>query len=222
MQRLAIFDLDNTLLEGDSDYAWCTFMAQHLLDDPESFNQQSKKFYEDYENHTLDIHEYFDFVMSPLKSLSAEALNNLLNQFIETVLPPMIRPQAQACVQEHKAAGDTTLIITATSSLVTSPIRSFFSIDHLMGTDPEFLDGQLTGKILGTPCFQEGKIDRLIQWMETHTLDVEEQLEKAFFYSDSINDAPLLRRVGNPRVVNPDTRLSELAKESQWPIVDFS
>jgi HAD superfamily hydrolase (TIGR01490 family) len=134
----------------------------------------------------------------------------------------MIRPKAKACVEEHKAAGHTTLIITATNSIVTSPIAPLFGVDVLMGTDPEYVDGQLTGNIAGTPCFQAGKIDRLLAWLDEHRSGDMDCLNDAYFYSDSMNDTPLMSKVGNPRAVTPDDKLKAHATEMGWPILDFS
>lgn len=222
MSTLAIFDLDNTLLEGDSDYAWGEFISERRIVDPVQHQEKNQYFYEQYEAGTLDIHEYNRFVFEPLKKLSDTALESLLTEFIETVVNSMIRSKAKACIEEHQAQGHTTLIITATNAIVTKPIAPLFGIDALMATDPEYIDGKLTGNIAGIPCFQEGKIDRLLAWISEHNHGDANCLKGAYFYSDSMNDAPLLGKVGNPRVVTPDAKLKAHAESAGWPILDFS
>jgi HAD superfamily hydrolase (TIGR01490 family) len=222
MSTLAIFDLDNTLLEGDSDYAWGVFIADRGLVDSQEHQAKNQYFYEQYEAGTLDIHEYHEFVFEPLKALSRAELNTLLDEFVSSVIHNMVRPKAKACVDEHRAAGHTTLIITATNSLVTSPIAPLFGVDALMATDPEYNNGALTGKIAGTPCFQTGKIDRLLAWINEKGAGDASCMDSAYFYSDSMNDEPLLSKVGNPRVVTPDERLRRHAETAGWPIMDFS
>ncbi|MEJ2680323.1 MAG: HAD-IB family hydrolase [Gammaproteobacteria bacterium] len=222
MGNLAIFDLDNTLLQGDSDVAWGDFLSERL---PEltgaHYQQQSAAFYEQYEQGTLDIHEYHRFVLAPIQQLSHHELATLHADFMNTVIPPMVLPKAQARVNQHKTAGDITLIITATNSIVTQAIAPLFGVDVLMGTDPEQINGKYTGKIAGTPCFQTGKIDRLLSWIEAHHAQDASCLKHAYFYSDSRNDIPLLERVGNPVAVDPDATLRAHAESHQWPIISF-
>lgn len=222
MSTLAIFDLDNTLLEGDSDYAWGEYISEKRLVDPVKHQEKNQYFYEQYEAGTLDIHEYNRFVFEPLKPLSNSELTALLEDFLNSVIKGMVREKAKACVEAHKAKGHTPLIITATNAIVTQPIAPLLGVDIIMATDPEYIDGKLTGNIAGIPCFQEGKIDRLLAWIGEHKNGDISCLADAYFYSDSMNDAPLLKKVGNPRVVTPDAKLKAHAESVGWPILDFS
>ncbi|MGZ5000298.1 MAG: histidinol-phosphatase [Methylomonas sp.] len=214
---LAIFDLDNTLIADDSDYLWGQFLVDHGIVDKAYYEEANKKFYEDYKRGDLNIVEFLDFCLTPLALHDAQQLYRWREQFVETMIKPVMLDAARELVEKHRSAGDTLLVITATNSFVTEPIVKLYGIDNLVATTPEFKNGQFTGKFLGTPCFQEGKVKRLQEWLESS----QQSLEGSFFYSDSINDLPLLKLVDKPIAVDPDEKLAEAAKLAGWPIISL-
>ena len=214
---LAIFDLDNTLLAGDSDYLWGKFLVDHGEVDGESYERTNQKFYDDYKAGTLDIFEFLSFSLEPLTRISNERLTQLHAQYMKEVIEPLIQPAAKELVDLHRQQGDTLLIITATNSFITTPIARAFGIDELLATEPEMINGCYTGKVSGTPCYKEGKVIRLNEWLtDKHTT-----LDNSWFYSDSHNDLPLLNRVANPVAVNPDDILRQEAETHGWKIIDL-
>ncbi|MEM5537160.1 HAD family hydrolase [Neptuniibacter pectenicola] len=214
---LAIFDLDNTLLGGDSDHAWGEFLCEKGIVDSDEYRRANDYFYEQYKNGGLDIYEFLDFALRPLTKLDTTQLNTLHQQFMAEKIEPIILPKALELLKNHKARGDYLLIITATNHFVTGPIAKRLGVDAIIATDPEVIDGQYTGKVAGTPCFQAGKVTRLHEWLSTspHSLD------NSYFYSDSHNDLPLLELVTNPIAVNPDEILEAHANEHLWPVLDL-
>lgn len=214
---LAIFDLDNTLIAGDSDHSWGEFLAHKNLVDAEHYRRANDAFYEDYKAGTLDIRAYLEFSLAPLTRHSMAELDKLHAEFMRDYITPMLLPKAQALLDTHRAQGDYLLIITATNGFVTRPIGKHLGVDDLLATDPEVVDGAYTGKFVGTPCFQAGKVVRLHEWLKTHN----HSLEGAFFYSDSINDVPLLEQVDHPVAVDPDARLEAIAQERGWKIISL-
>lgn len=209
---LAIFDLDNTLLGGDSDHAWGQFLVDRQLADAETYRKANDYFYEQYQNGTLNIDEFLEFSLKPLTQYSMDELAAFHEDFMESCIVPMMLPKAEALLNEHRAKGDYLLIITATNGFITRPIGKRLGVDDILATDPEILNGAYTGKYVGTPTFQSGKVTRLNEWLQDHPFD----LSEAYFYSDSINDLPLLEKVGNPVAVDADPRLTELARARQW------
>lgn len=214
---LAIFDLDNTLLAGDSDHSWGEFIIGKNIVDAISYRQRNDQFYADYQNGSLDIHAYQEFVLQPLAAFTLEELNELHLEFMETTIASMMLPKALELIEKHRAGGDTLLIITATNRFVTEPIAKKLGIDNLLATEPEIINQRYTGKIIGTPCFQQGKVKRLEKWLDEHRLD----LGGAWFYSDSANDLPLLNAVDHPVAVDPDEKLERVAREKDWPIISL-
>ncbi|MEJ2405815.1 MAG: HAD-IB family hydrolase [Candidatus Thiodiazotropha sp.] len=212
---LAIFDLDNTLLAGDSDYLWGRFLVEQGIVDANEYERENERFYADYRAGNLDIYEFLRFSLHPLSLHSPQQLAQWRNQFLEEKIIPIITEQARELVEKHRQAGDTPLIITATNSFVTTPIAKHFGIRHLIATEPETLDGHYTGEIAGEPSFREGKVNRLNDWLETF----EQSLEGSWFYSDSHNDLPLLEQVTHPVAVDPDQTLAEVARDRNWPIL---
>lgn len=213
---LAIFDLDLTLLSDDSDHQWGEFLVAKNLVDVEQYKQKNDQFYQQYTDGTLDIFEYLEFSLSILTQHPVSTLNAWRDEFVEERIKPLITEKSKALVEQHKAAGDELIIITATSYFVTEPITKLFGIEHLIAPMPELKDGVYTGKVVGTPSFREGKVTCLKQWLKEHPFS----LEDAFFYSDSHNDLPLLELVGNPVAVNPDDRLKQIANKNQWPVLN--
>lgn len=214
---LAIFDLDNTLLNGDSDYLWGQFLAQQGLVDKESYERENQRFYDEYKSGTLDIFEFLEFSLRPLSENSLVQLKQLHQQFMDKSIRPIITPAARAKVDEHRQAGDTLLIITATNAFITAPIAAELGIENLLATDPEMVDGRYTGKVSGTPCFREGKVERLETWLQQTGLN----LANSYFYSDSHNDLPLLERVSKPVAVDPDETLQQHAQMKGWDIISL-
>lgn len=214
---LAIFDLDNTLISDDSDYLWGQFLVDQGIVDKDYYEAKNAKFYEDYKQGALDIVEFLQFSLKPLSEHPKEQLFKWREQFIEEVIFPVLLKSAQELINKHKVKGDTLLVITATNFFVTEPIVKLYGIDNLLATKPEFIDGAYTGGFEGTPCFQEGKVELLEQWLST----TGESLEGSYFYSDSHNDLPLLNKVDYPIAVDPDERLYAVAKGSDWPIISL-
>ena len=218
--NLAIFDLDNTLLNGDSDYNWSLFLIKKGILDQSIYEQQNEEFFKDYQTGSLDIDAYAEFQFKPLRENERLFLNDLRDEYVATIIRPMITEKAKDLVNEHRSQGDQLLIITATNSFITKPIAALFGIEELIGTDLEEINNQFTGKIKGVASFQEGKVTRLNQWLDDKHLTLA-QFDKTFFYSDSKNDLPLLKIVSHPVAVNPDVTLNAEAKKNNWPIMSL-
>ncbi len=214
---LAIFDLDNTLLNGDSDHAWGQFLIDAGVVDGERYRERNDQFYRDYEAGRLDIEEYLAFALEPLASQELATLLQLRERFMRERVEPMIEPSAEALVARHREREETLVIITATNRFVTEPIAERLGIPHLIATEPEVSEGVFTGRVAGTPCFRDGKITRLEAWL----INRSETLDGAHFYSDSRNDLPLLETVPNPVATNPDPALRDIARHRGWPILDL-
>lgn len=214
---LAIFDLDNTLIAGDSDHAWGEFLVKQGAVDAETFKRKNDEFYADYEAGELDIFEYIAFSLSPLTMHSKSKILALREQFMAECIEPMILPKAEALLAEHKVQGDTIVIITATNRFVTAPIAERLAVEHLIAIEVEEVDGEYTGNTFGTPSYREGKITRLEEWLQAHPQD----LAGAHFYSDSHNDLPLLMRVEYPVAVDPDDTLRAYSQEHGWQILSL-
>ena len=218
-ERLALFDLDNTLLDGDSDHAWGEFLIQKGLVAENSHRARNNQFFEDYLNERLDIDAYVAFTIKPILNLSEERRTKLLKEFMIFAINGAILPKARKLVSEHKSKGDFCIIITATNNYLTAPIAQIFDVDLLLATDLETKDGKFTGKISGTPCYKEGKLDRLHQWMENSSGN--HSLANSTFYSDSVNDLPLLEAVQIPIAVDPDDRLLKESQRRDWKTISL-
>ena len=214
---LAIFDLDNTLLGGDSDYLWGMFLVEQGLVDGEQYARENQRFYADYEAGVLDIYAYQAFMLRPLAQRPLAELQAWRARFVAEKIQPLILPKALELVDEHRAAGATLLIITATNRFLTAPIAEQFAIPHLLATEPEMQDGRYTGRTIGIPSFQQGKVERLHLWLAEQGLE----LGNSWFYSDSHNDLPLLNLVDNPVAVDPDAKLVAHAQAQGWPIISL-
>jgi HAD superfamily hydrolase (TIGR01490 family) len=214
---LAIFDLDNTLISDDSDYLWGQFLVDNGIVDKELYEEANIRFYDDYKQGKLDIVEFLHFSLAPLANNDPEQLFKWRSEFIETIIKPIQLKPAIRLVNKHRFKGDTVLVITATNRFVTEPIVALFRIDNLLATTPEFIDNRFTGNFEGIPCFQEGKVKLLKEWLK----DSKETMENSFFYSDSYNDIPLLEIVDNPVAVDPDEKLREHASEKNWSIISL-
>ncbi|VAW97288.1 Phosphoserine phosphatase [hydrothermal vent metagenome] len=214
---LAIFDLDNTLLAGDSDYLWGVFLSEQGLVDKQYYETQNRMFYEQYKAGTLDIFEFHAFSLKPLSENNMVLLNKIHKEFMSNSILPIITQASRNLLQKHRAQGDCILIITATNSFITRPIAQALAVDDIIATEPEIINGEFTGKISGIPCFQEGKVSRLQDWLIGKDFD----LSDSWFYSDSINDLPLLEKVANAVAVDPDDKLRQLALTREWPIISL-
>ncbi|MBF0588363.1 MAG: HAD family hydrolase [Magnetococcales bacterium] len=218
-KNLALFDLDETLLEGDSDYLWGRFLVEQGLVDSDAYEQQNRGFYEDYKRGQLDINAYLRFQLHHLTGHKRTTLDDWHDQFMTKMIRPIIRPRGVELVEKHRAMGHTLMIITATNLFVTGPISRALGMDHILATElEEGPDGGYTGLPKGEPCFQAGKIVRLKSWMETHDFT----LKGSWFYSDSRNDIPLLEMVDNPVAVDPDDTLKTRAEKEGWPIMSLA
>lgn len=219
-QNLALFDLDNTLLAGDSDYNWSLFLIEEGLLDAKTHHARNEQFYQDYKNGNLDIYKFLAFQLKPLSEHSIPFLDELHLKFMDKVIRPMMTQKAQDLVNKHQTAGDLCLIITATNSFVTKPIAAAYGIEHLIGTDPEMVNGQYTGGVSGVPSFQAGKVTRINQWLAERQQQLSD-FKTSYFYSDSHNDLPLMKLVTNPVAVDADETLTEYAKTQNWPHISL-
>lgn len=214
---LALFDLDNTLLDGDSDYLWGCFLAEHGVVDQEAYQSENQRFYDQYLEGSLDIHEFLRFQLQPLASHRRARLENWREQYLAGKIDPIMLPKARELLEKHRARGDEPVIITATNRFITEPIARRFGVSHLIATEPEIIAGEFTGKVAGTPCFQNGKVTRLQAWLQQHR----QSLDGSWFYSDSHNDLPLLKLVHHPVAVDPDDRLQAHAAAQGWPVISL-
>ena len=214
---LALFDLDNTLLAGDSDYLWGRFLVEQGIVDADTYERENQRFYDDYREGRLDIQAFLAFSLRPLAEHDPERLHQWREEFLRLMIDPIILPAARELVERHRQAGDTLVIITATNRFVTGPIAERFGVDHLLATEVEMKDGRYTGRSTGIPCFQDGKVERLEAWLA----ETGHSLAGSSFYSDSHNDLPLLERVERPVAVDPDEILRHHALGHGWPVISL-
>jgi len=218
--RLALFDLDNTLIAGDSDYEWGQFLVDRGVLERESYEAQNRAYYDQYVAGTLDIHEFLGFALRPLAAHEPADLERWHAEFMAACIRPMIGAPARELVRKHLAAGDLCAIITATNSFVTGPIAREFGVEHLIATEPEKRNGRFTGKVAGIPCFREGKVQRLDAWLSARGKRLADFAESTL-YSDSHNDLPLLERVTRPVAVDPDEQLAAAARQRGWAVMSL-
>ena len=214
---LAIFDLDNTLIGGDSDTSWGDFLCEKGHVDTEEHTRRHADYYQDYLEGSLDIMEFLSFQLEILGQHDMETLNRWRQDYLSQMIEPLLLPKALALVDHHRQQGHQLLIITATNRFITEPIAKMFGIDELIATEPEIINGRYTGNVAGTPSFAEGKVTRLQEWLA----DRDHSLEGSWFYSDSRNDIPLLEQVENPIAVDPDDHLMEEAKKRGWKVISL-
>ena len=217
--RLVLFDLDNTLLAGDSDFEWAQFLIEQGVLDREVYEARNQAFYDQYKAGTLDIHEFLNFQLKPLSRHPRAVLDTWHREFMARKIMPIIRASARELVMRHRR--DLRVAITATNSFVTAPIAREFGIDNLIATEPEQRAGEFTGNVAGIPCFREGKVKRLEQWLAEQDRTLA-SFDESWFYSDSLNDLPLLARVTHPVAVNPDVTLRAHAEKHGWPVISLN
>ena len=217
--KLTIFDLDNTILKGDSDYSWIEFLIINNHVDGDFYRNKNDYFYDQYVEGKLDIHEYCEFALSTFIVLGKEKAEKLLDIFMKEIIEPMINIYILRILHKHYEAGDTLLLASATNSILVNRIGARLEFKNIIGTDPEVKDGSITGKIIGDPAIGDGKLKKVVSWMRDNgKLDFSETT----FYSDSINDLPLLESVEKPIAVNPDDRLRKTSVLRGWEIVDLT
>jgi len=224
MTQLALFDLDHTLLPVDSDHEWGRFLVKIGVVDSDHYARENERFYADYKAGRLDIYGFLAFALKPLSEHSREQLDIWHQQFMQEVILPNLRQSALELVKKHQDQGDLCCVVTATNSFVTKPIVKAFGINNLVATEPEVIGnpetGNFSGKVLGIPNFREGKITRVENWLASKSLNWD-SFNDSYFYSDSINDLPLMEKVKQPIPTNPDERLRQQAIERAWPILEL-
>ena len=216
--NLALFDLDNTLLAGDSDFEWAQFLIEQGVLDREVYEAQNQAFYDQYKAGTLNILEFLNFQLKPLSRHPRTVLDQWHKNYMIKKILPMMRGSARTLVDKHK--NDVRVVVTATNSFVTAPIARLFGIEHLIATEPEQRSGEFTGGVSGLPCFREGKPKRLRAWLAARG-ETLRSYEKSWFYSDSHNDLPLLELVSHPVVVDPDEKLRAHAAAAGWSVMSL-
>lgn len=218
--KLALFDLDHTLIPIDSDHSWGVFTTTIGWTDPEDFSRRNDEFFAHYRAGTLDIHDYVRFATDAIRRQGAVSSEAAHDQFMRIVVQPVIQPQALALVRSHQQAGDAVVIVTATNEFVSRPIARAFGVSELIAVELERgSGGWITGEIKGVPSIREGKITRVAQWLADRQLDWHDV--ETTFYSDSMNDLSLLEKVDHPVATNPDDQLRLLAGQRGWRILDL-
>ena len=218
--RLTLFDLDNTLLAGDSDHGWGEFVVRHRLADPVEYRRRNQAFYDDYRAGRLDQMAFQRFSLEPLTRYSMDELAEWHRRFMRETIEPIMSDASKALVADRIRSGDLVAIVTSTNRFITSPIARAYGIEHLIATEPEIRDGRYTGAVDGIPAFREGKVARLDQWLAARGSRLED-FDESWFYSDSINDLPLLDRVSRPVAVDPDRQLAAVARRRGWPVLSL-
>ena len=217
--NLTLCDLDITLLAGDSDFEWAQFLIEQGVLDREVYEARNHEFYEQYKKGTLDIHEFLDFQLKPLGRHPRRQLDEWHARYMQMKIMPMMRASARALVAKHR--DDLCAVVTATNSFVTAPIAREFGIPHLVATEPAHVNGEFTGGVSGLPCFRDGKITRVEAWLKEQGHSFR-SFAHSYFYSDSLNDLPLLARVSDPVAVDPDDTLRAHAVKHGWPVISLN
>jgi HAD superfamily hydrolase (TIGR01490 family) len=213
--RLALFDLDNTLLGGDSDHAWGDYLCERGILDAATYKTRNDEFYQDYLAGTLNMTDYLNFTLDILGRTDMAQLEQWHRDFMRDCIEPIMLPKALELIARHREAGDKLVVITATNRFVTAPIVARLGIDTLLATECEMADGRYTGRTTDVPCFREGKVTRLDRWLQENDFT----LDDSYFYSDSLNDLPLLEKVAHPVAVDPDAKLRAEAQNRGWPVI---
>ena len=216
--RLTLFDLDHTLLAGDSDYGWGQFMIRHGLVEPVGYARKNAAFYAAYQAGNLDQAAFLSFSLEPLTHFSRSELDAWHRLFMTESIAPLMTSRSKLLVRERLHAGDLVAIVTSTNSFITGPVARAYGVEHLIATDPEISDDRYTGRVVGIPAFREGKVARLHEWLKDRGQRLDD-FAQSWFYSDSTNDLPLLEAVSHPVAVDPDDGLRKLAEQRRWPIL---
>ena len=214
---LAIFDLDHTLINGDSDHLWGEYMVENGIVDEQAYRQRNDVFYQDYQRGTLDNDQYLAFALEPLTHYSIDELHAWRADYVEKWIRPLIAPGTARLLDEHHHSNHQLMIISATNLFVSEPIGQMLGVTTVLATEPEIIANRYTGRFLGTPTYQQGKVTVLKEWIANNNQD----LGGAYFYSDSLNDLALLEQVDNPVTVNPDDDLKLIAEARAWKIIDL-
>jgi len=214
---LAIFDLDHTLLNGDSDYLWGEYMVENKIVDEQEYRQRNQVFYEDYQRGELDNDTYLAFALAPLTRYTIEQLHSWRADYVKNWIKPIVVSGAADLLNQHRAQNHELLIISATNLFITEPIAELLQVPTILSTEPEIVDNRYTGRYLGTPTYQHGKVTVLREWLQ----NTAHNLDGSHFYSDSINDLALLEQVDNPVAVHPDDELKSIAESRNWKIIDL-
>ena len=214
---LAIFDLDHTLINGDSDYLWGEYMVANGIADEQAFRARNEEFYLDYQRGTLNNDLYLAFALEPLTHYSLEKLHAWRADYVDKWIRPLVAPGTADLLESHRREGHELMIISATNLFVSEPIGEMLGVPTVLATEPEIVDGRYTGRFIGTPTYQQGKVVALAEWLGKRA----DELADSYFYSDSHNDLPLLDIVEHPIAVDPDDKLQAIANERQWPIISL-
>ena len=217
-KNLAIFDLDNTILNGDSDYSWINFLIDIGYVDKDEYEKKNQYFYDKYYEGKLDYDEWAEFALSTIKGKRPEEIENLLNKFLSSVIEPMINIYALRLLHNHYHNNDVMLLASATNSVIVNPIAKRLGFENIVATEVEIVNGVYSGKFQNTPALGEGKLQKVREWMRRNDFS---DFKNTIFYSDSINDFPLLLAVNKAVAVNPDNKLREECEKRSWEIVDL-
>ena len=217
-RNLAIFDLDNTILNGDSDYSWINFLIDIEYVDKDEYERKNQYFYDKYYEGALDYDEWAEFALSTIKGKKPSDLKDLITKFMSSVIEPMINVYALRLLHNHHHNNDVMLLASATNSVIVNPIAMRLGFENIVATDVEIVDGVYSGKMKGIAALGEGKLHKVREWMLDNNFN---NFNNVTFYSDSINDFPLLAEVGKPIAVNPDNKLREECERRAWKIIDL-
>ena len=217
-RNLAIFDLDNTILNGDSDYSWINFLIEKRLVDKDEYERKNKYFYDQYYQGKLNYDEWAQFALTTIKGKKPEEIEDILSKFLSEIIEPMINIYALKLLHDHTHNNDIMLLASATNSVIVEPIAKRLGFKNIVSTEVEIIDEIYTGKVLGIPALSEGKLIKVKEWMLQNSI---ESFDNTSFYSDSINDLPLLAAVSKPVAVNPDDMLREECRKRSWEIIDL-
>ena len=217
-RKLVIFDLDNTILNGDSDYSWINFLINENYVDKHEYEKRNQYFYDQYYEGNLDYDEWAEFALSTIKGKTPFDLEGLLSKFLSTVIEPMINIYALRLLHNHHHDNDIMLLASATNSVLVEPIARRLGFENIVATEVEIIDGVYTGKVYGRPALGQGKLTKVEEWASQNNI---KDFKDAIFYSDSINDLPLLSEVGVPIAVNPDDQLRNLSIKNNWEVIDL-
>ena len=218
IMNLALFDLDNTLIDGDSDYEWGSFLVENNFVDPDYYKRKNEAFFEQYREGTLCPKEFAKFSYEPLTKYDFKFLLNIRERFFKEKIKPIILSKAEDLVNLHRKNNDIIIIVTATNSFISKLSADYFKIENLLATEPEFKDGKFTGELSGEPCFKEGKVNKVKNWLEENK---HINFDDIYFYTDSHNDIKLLEFCTKPIAVDPDNILKDVSEKNNWKIISL-